>query len=113
MSTGIPRMTGNGAELNGFASLGNHNMVAIEIRDTGIGFDPSHSDRLFQMFTRLNSRDRFEGTGLGLALCKKIVARHHGMILAKGTENVGASFTVVMPVEEPRVDGTEPAAAGQ
>ena len=85
-------------------------MVAIEIRDTGIGFDPSQSDRLFQMFTRLNSRERFEGTGLGLALCKKIVARHHGMILAKGAENEGASFTVVMPVEESRENGPETAA---
>ena len=101
----------NGSELNGFASLQrNRNMVAIEIRDTGIGFDPSQSDRLFQMFTRLNSRERFEGTGLGLALCKKIVARHHGMILAKGAENEGASFTVVMPVEEPRENGPETAA---
>ena len=53
---------------------------------------------IFNAFTRLNSKDKFEGTGLGLALCKKIVERHHGTIAAEGEPGKGAVFTIDLPL---------------
>nr|WP_236675903.1 ATP-binding protein [Chryseolinea lacunae] len=71
--------------------------AAIVVADNGIGFDQQYADRIFNAFTRLNSKDTFEGTGLGLALCKKIVERHRGTIAAQGGENQGATFTICLP----------------
>ena len=73
--------------------------VRIVVKDNGIGFDPENSEKIFKTFTRLNSKDRYEGTGLGLALCKKIVQRHGGFISAKGQKNAGAEFTVLLPLD--------------
>ena len=70
----------------------------ITIADNGIGFDPRFSDRIFDAFTRLNSKDQFEGTGLGLALSKKIVQRHGGEITAQGHLEQGATFSFTLPV---------------
>ncbi len=70
----------------------------ITVTDKGIGFDPGNREKLFQLFSRLNAKDKYEGTGLGLALCKKIVQRHNGNISAEGKENEGASFSVYLPV---------------
>lgn len=72
--------------------------VRISIADNGIGFDPRFSDRIFDAFTRLNSKDQFEGTGLGLALSKKIVQRHGGEITAQGHLEQGATFSFTLPV---------------
>ncbi len=72
--------------------------VKIVLSDNGIGFGEEDAERIFTTFTRLNSKDKYEGTGLGLALCKKIVHRHGGLISAKGTKNVGAEFTVLLPI---------------
>ena len=69
----------------------------IEIMDNGIGFDPAQSERMFQLFTRLNNRSDYHGTGLGLALCKKIVTRHGGTIYASGVPGKGSTFFVVLP----------------
>jgi len=71
----------------------------ITISDNGIGFNEEDAERIFTTFTRLNSKDRYEGTGLGLALCKKIVQRHSGFIYAHGEKNVGAQFTVSLPIK--------------
>ena len=76
----------------------NRSYYIITVRDSGIGFDPENSQKMFQLFSRLNARDKYEGTGLGLALCKKIVLRHNGNISAEGRENEGASFKVYLPV---------------
>ncbi len=73
--------------------------VEIVVKDNGIGFEISDTERIFNIFTRLNSKDRYEGTGLGLALARKIVQRHNGFIFAEGRENEGASFFVVLPAE--------------
>lgn len=70
----------------------------IIVKDNGIGFSNDHMDKIFKAFTRLNTKDKFEGTGLGLALCKKIVDRHNGYILAEGKENEGATFIIGLPV---------------
>jgi PAS domain S-box-containing protein len=70
----------------------------ITVTDNGIGFSNEHVDRMFDPFIRLNSKDKYEGTGLGLALCKKIVERHHGTIFANGIKDSGAVFTILLPL---------------
>ena len=70
----------------------------ILVRDNGIGFDQKQAGRIFEAFARLNSKDKFEGTGLGLALCKKIAERHHGSISATGVVGQGAEFEVRLPL---------------
>ncbi|HZH95233.1 MAG TPA: ATP-binding protein, partial [Flavisolibacter sp.] len=72
----------------------------ITVQDNGIGFDQAFAERIFKTFTRLNSKDLYEGTGLGLSLCKKIVERHGGAINARGKENEGAVFTIMLPVKQ-------------
>ncbi|MBS1780269.1 MAG: PAS domain-containing protein [Bacteroidetes bacterium] len=72
--------------------------VRIILRDNGIGFEQEFAERIFETFTRLNSKDSYEGTGLGLSLCKKIVERHGGNILASGDPGMGASFTITLPL---------------
>ncbi len=69
----------------------------IEVSDNGIGFDSTMSAQMFTAFTRLNARDKYEGTGLGLALCKKIVERHNGVIYAQGEEDHGSTFSIILP----------------
>ncbi|MGZ5286011.1 MAG: ATP-binding protein [Flavisolibacter sp.] len=88
-----------GHQANGITDLHpNREYFSITVKDRGIGFDPENEKKMFQLFSRLNARHRYEGTGLGLALCKKIVLRHNGNINAEGRENEGASFTVYLPV---------------
>ena len=71
--------------------------VIIRITDNGIGFDPLYAERIFDSFTRLNTKDQFEGTGLGLSLCRKIVQRHNGSIDAHGVPGKGAAFRIRLP----------------
>jgi PAS domain S-box-containing protein len=69
----------------------------IEVADNGIGFDPRHADRIFRPFERLHSRDAFEGTGIGLAICQRIVHRHGGTIRAQSEPGAGARFIIHVP----------------
>jgi PAS domain S-box-containing protein len=86
------------ADLNGFRDINKaKKYVEIIVEDNGIGFNQEFADHMFNVFTRLNSREKYEGTGLGLALCKKIVHRHHGIIYAQGKENEGAIFHIILP----------------
>jgi signal transduction histidine kinase len=71
--------------------------VKVMVQDNGIGFEPEESERIFSSFTRLNSKDKFEGTGLGLSLCRKIAERHGGAIFADAEMDKGACFTVILP----------------
>lgn len=75
-------------------------MTNILVKDNGIGFEKELAQRVFNTFTRLHSKEAYEGTGLGLALCKKIAERHHGTIEAWGEKNIGAEFTVVLPINQ-------------
>lgn len=76
----------------------NAECIRINVQDNGIGFDQENAERIFQTFSRLNSKDKYEGTGLGLALCKKIAERYGGTIEAKGEKNKGASFIITLPI---------------
>lgn len=78
----------------------NENYAQITFADNGIGFEQSQADKIFDTFTRLNSKDRYEGTGLGLALCKKIVERHGGTIEAISEMGEGATFIIRLPVKQ-------------
>ena len=73
----------------------------IYIEDNGIGFDQVYAEQVFEMFRRLHVSSAFEGTGIGLALCKKIVEKHHGFIAAHSKPNEGATFIVTLPVYQP------------
>jgi len=75
-------------------------MTQIVVSDNGIGMDPQYTGNIFNAFTRLNSKDAYEGTGLGLALCKKIAERHNGSISAAGTTTDGAIFTILLPFQQ-------------
>lgn len=71
--------------------------IRIEVADNGIGFDPTYRERIFQLFQRLHGRNEYEGTGIGLALVRRIVERHGGVIAAHGSPGAGARFTVFLP----------------
>lgn len=72
----------------------------IFIQDNGIGFDEKYAERIFTVFQRLHSRSEYEGTGIGLAVCRKIMERHGGSITAKSTEGEGATFIVTLPLKQ-------------
>jgi light-regulated signal transduction histidine kinase (bacteriophytochrome) len=67
------------------------------VEDNGIGFEPKYQERIFGVFQRLHSRDKFEGLGIGLALCRKIAERHGGQIYARGAPGQGSTFEVLLP----------------
>ena len=72
----------------------------IKVSDNGIGISQDYAEQIFTAFVRLHAKDKFEGTGLGLALCKKIVERHNGTISASGRLDVGTEFTILLPVNQ-------------
>lgn len=74
----------------------------LVVEDNGIGFEQRYADRIFGVFQRLHSRESYEGTGIGLAICKKIAERHGGTITARGEPGQGACFEVILPVIHPR-----------
>lgn len=78
-------------------SYGNPQGYRLCVEDNGIGFEPKYRDRIFGAFERLHGRDRYEGTGIGLAICKKIVERHDGTIEAHSTPGQGATFILTLP----------------
>jgi len=72
--------------------------LEIEFEDNGIGFDPKYKDKIFGLFERLHSRFEIPGTGIGLALCKRIARNHHGDISAEGCPDQGAIFHLTLPL---------------
>jgi signal transduction histidine kinase len=76
-------------------------IAELTVQDNGIGFDEQYATRIFRAFERLHGTRAFPGTGIGLALCRKIVERHHGTITATGEIGEGSTFTVRLPVTQP------------
>lgn len=71
--------------------------LKIVVRDNGIGFSNEYANKIFELFSRLHNKDQYSGTGIGLAICKKIVENHKGYIFAQGFENKGAEFVIYLP----------------
>jgi len=85
----------NGAEAGGAADA-----YEITVEDNGIGFDEKYLEKMFAVFQRLHGRQEYEGTGIGLAVCRRIVDRHGGMITAKGKPGEGACFIMRLPARQ-------------
>jgi PAS domain S-box-containing protein len=80
--------------------------VTIYVEDHGIGFDPQYVERIFQPFQRLHGRGEYEGSGIGLAVVRKIVERHSGTINARSSPGEGATFAVTLPISQPLPENT-------
>lgn len=81
-------------------STADGNFCRIKITDNGIGFEEKYAQKIFTIFQRLNNRTEYEGTGIGLAIAKKIMDRHNGFISAKSRLGEGSSFYVIFPIKQ-------------
>lgn len=81
------------------ATAADGNFIRLIVKDNGIGFDEIYLDRIFMIFQSLHDRQTYQGTGIGLAITKKIIEKHNGLLTAKSIEGVGASFIIILPLE--------------
>lgn len=88
----------NGAQLNNPKLSDKKNYCHITVSDNGIGFEAEYSEKIFEVFQRLHSKSDYQGTGIGLAIVKKIIENHNGVITATGKLNQGATFDMYIPV---------------
>ena len=77
-------------------------LCELTIQDNGIGFEEKYTDKIFAVFQRLHGRGEYEGTGVGLAVCRRITDRHGGTISALSKLGEGATFIVTLPVKHPK-----------
>jgi PAS domain S-box-containing protein len=83
-----------------YGQVADHGFYEIFVKDNGIGFGPEYAERIFIPFERLHGRSEYEGTGMGLAICRKIVERHGGTIRAESEPEKGATFIVRLPLKQ-------------
>lgn len=83
-------------------SISGEQFCELTVQDNGIGFEEQYAEKIFVVFQRLHGRGQYEGTGIGLAVCRRITDRHHGTIVAQGEPGQGATFTVTLPVHQPK-----------
>nr|MBC7611869.1 PAS domain-containing protein [Pseudopedobacter sp.] len=76
----------------------NKDFCRIVVKDNGIGFDQQYASKIFELFQRLHTRNEYQGTGIGLAVCKKIVEKHEGTINVESVQNEGTTFTIILPL---------------
>jgi light-regulated signal transduction histidine kinase (bacteriophytochrome) len=88
------------------SALSGEELAEIRVQDNGIGFDEKYLDKIFAVFQRLHGRGEYEGTGVGLAVCRRIIDRHHGTIVAHSQPGQGATFVITLPVNQsqPKVE---------
>jgi light-regulated signal transduction histidine kinase (bacteriophytochrome) len=77
--------------------------IRISIEDQGIGFDEMYLSKIFAIFQRLHTQHEYEGTGIGLAIVKKIVEKHNGLISAESKKDEGSTFHIVLPVQQSKI----------
>jgi len=82
---------------NRHSAVSNGSKYKISLTDNGIGFDPKYSNEIFMVFKRLNSYHEYEGTGVGLSICKKIIEKHNGSIVAQSEPGKGSTFSFILP----------------
>ena len=75
----------------------NKKYFAIQVEDNGIGLPKGTEGKIFEVFQRLHGKHEYEGTGIGLAIVKKIISNHKGMVTTKSEEGIGTTFTVILP----------------
>jgi PAS domain S-box-containing protein len=101
---GNPRVTIEAELLDadgGLVSSGPEAVTArVRVTDDGIGFEPEYAERIFELFQRLHGREEYDGTGIGLGVCRRIVVRHKGTISAEGRPGDGATFVVTLPLKQ-------------
>jgi len=85
----------------------NGNFCRIVVSDNGIGFNEIYKEKIFNMFQRLHSKETFEGTGIGLAIVKKIVEKHNGIITVSSREGEGTTFILVLPIRQNKTVGAK------
>ena len=85
-----------------FRSLSGEQLCELSIEDNGIGFEEKYLEKIFTVFQRLHGRNEYEGTGVGLAVCRRITDRHHGTITARSQLGQGATFLVTLPLRQPK-----------
>jgi signal transduction histidine kinase len=84
--------------------IDNHGICEICVQDNGIGFEPEFADIIFKPFQRLHGRSEYDGTGMGLAICRKIVERHGGNIRAESVPGKGSTFVIRLPAKQARLE---------
>ena len=89
-----------GEALSSFPAIATKQYIELKVNDNGIGFDEIHKDKIFGLFQRLHNKDKYSGSGTGLAICKKIVNNHKGFINAESKPGQGSTFTVYIPAEK-------------
>lgn len=87
--------------------------VELRFADNGIGFDMKYHDKIFEIFQRLHGREQYQGTGVGLATCRRIVERHNGTLRAESAPGEGATFIATFPASQMRIIADDDAAAGE